>query len=302
MPKQPSISGILRNELEGLSAYRSGQCKLATNGRGLSIKGELDFPDWAILLDRVAALSDSIQWVLGDLMAYGELRFSADKYRIIIEQTGRKYPTVHKWGNVAEKIPLDERRFNVRFTHYEQTAFIKKSDRERLLTLAEDNQWTVAHLRSEVEALHNTIDIDAEVGPSTQPPVIVGRQFEEYIFPLLQRLYPKHAWEHLGALKHDERGLDFVGRSFGGSDDSSVVGVQVKCHAFKQSPSESEWLMFLAGCFTRRITKALFITTGRLTANQHREVSESGLVTVIAGEQLKRLCAEHGMEPFRIQG
>lgn len=292
------------NSIEKLgdrTVFRDGICAVAAHGRGLAISDKLQFQDWATLLDDVASAHDSIQWMLGDLMAYGALRFEEDKYRMIIERTGRKYSTVHKWGNVASKVPIEERRFNLSFTHYEQTAFIRKDDRDRLLECAELEKWTVARLREEVEGLGKTIDIETVVTATTQPSVVVGRQFEEYISKLLECMYPDHAWEHLGALKHQERGLDFVGRSFGHADDGTVIGVQVKCHAPKQTPSDAEWISFLAGCFTRNLTKALFITTGRLTSNQLREVSESGRITILSGSaQISRLASKHNLAPFEL--
>jgi hypothetical protein len=280
--------------------FKNGQCAVAAHGRGIAITGEIRFQDWADLLDDVASAHDSIQWMLGDLLAYGSLKYEENKFRIVVEQTGRKYSTVHKWGNVASKVPIEERRFNVSFTHYEQTAFIPKEQRERLLECAELERWTVAKLREEVEGLGKVIDIDAVVATTGQPSVVIGQRFEEYIGSLLEAMYPDHAWEHLGALKHQERGLDFVGRPVGPTNSDGVIGVQVKCHSPKQVPNDVEWTSFLAGCFTRGVNKAYFISTGRLSSNQLREVSECRQVTVLCGKELRRLAAKYSLPTFEI--
>lgn len=277
-----------------------GAYQLATNGRGLEIHGKIQFGEWEHLLTSFSAKLDQTNWILGDLMAYGALNYNPDKYRIVIEKTGRKYSTVHKWGNVASKIPIEERRFNVSFSHYSNAAFIPKLERDQILEKAEINNWTSADVRVEVEALSRTIDIDAEIAPTAQPSVVIGQQFESYVAELLERIYPDHAWEHLGALKHSERGLDFVGRSIGTIGSPSVIGVQVKCHAERQTPSDLEWKAFLAGCFTRRVTQALFITTGRLTGNQHREISESGVITVLGSKEILKIAQKHELPLFSL--
>jgi len=111
-----------------------------------------------------------------------------------------------------------------------------------------------------------------------------GHEFEKHILPLLEKMHPDVAWEHIGNLKTTERGLDFIGRNM--FNHNEIYGVQCKCHASNACPSDEEWSKFLAGCFTRRVTKAIFITTGRLNANQHREASESGIITLISGQNI----------------
>ena len=111
-----------------------------------------------------------------------------------------------------------------------------------------------------------------------------GHEFEKHILPLLEKMQPDVAWEHIGNLKSIERGLDFIGRNM--FNHNEIFGVQCKCHQLNACPSDEEWTQFLAGCFTRRVTKAIFITTGRLNANQHREASESGIITLISGQNI----------------
>ncbi len=277
------------------------KCTLADNGRGMIINTALEFTEWSTLLGQFAFWVDSFQWVLGDLIAYGELHYDRNKYKLVMERTDRKYKTVHKWGLVASKFSPDERTYNLSFTHYSEAADVARSERASLLSRAANEGWAVLRLRTEVENLARTIDTDAIVlgAIPTTSSVVIGQRFEDYIFALLQARYPDHTWERLGSMKHNERGLDFLGRPFGATTDQSVIGVQAKCHAPNQTPSDEEWLKFLAGCFTRRVTKALFITTGRLTSHQYREAGESGLGTVVAGAaELNRLAKKLELEPF----
>ena len=123
-----------------------------------------------------------------------------------------------------------------------------------------------------------------------------GHEFEIQILPLLKKMYPEIAWQHTGNLKQMERGLDYIGVNMNNHND--IYGVQCKNHDFNNCPSDEEWVKFLAGCFTRRVTRAIFITTGRLNSNQLREVNESGIITVISGQNISSYFEKFGIPDF----
>lgn len=134
-----------------------------------------------------------------------------------------------------------------------------------------------------------------------QLPSAVGRKFETFVERLLIEMYPEYSWSHLGRTKSEERGLDFFGSPFNVTQSQDTLGVQVKCHKSTATPSEQEWLKFLAGCFTRRVRYAIFITTGRLTGNQYREAQEAQIITVIDGlAKINKLATKHQLPPFTI--
>lgn len=92
--------------------------------------------------------------------------------------------------------------------------------------------------------------------------------------------------------------MDFIGELH--NTNTGLIrrlGVQVKYHEEKRAPAELEWLRFLAGCFVRGIAEALFITTGRLSADQLREAAE-GRIQVIGGRaEITRLAKKYNLPP-----
>lgn len=129
--------------------------------------------------------------------------------------------------------------------------------------------------------------------------VTLATAFEHYCIELLKNIYPYYTWYHQGRHKKNERGLDVIGERLGETNNEpKTLGIQVKLHQDNSTPTKEEWLKFLAGCFTRKIEKAIFITTGKLNGEQRREAGE-GQVTIIEGkDEINRLSILHHVEQF----
>ena len=142
------------------------------------------------------------------------------------------------------------------------------------------------------------INVDSGVAESAPAETVASAAFEQAVLSLLKIMYPHYAWYHQGRHKANERGLDIIGTPVGEEyAEHPTIGAQVKLHATNNSPTDMEWLKFLAGCFARRIDQAIFVTTGRLSGNQRREAGEAK-VTVIEGIQgLTELSSTFGVDP-----
>ena len=128
-----------------------------------------------------------------------------------------------------------------------------------------------------------------------------GAAFELYVGRLLVAMYPRYTWYNQGRHKRKERGLDFIGNRLGDPDDTiGSIGVQAKFHAPANAPTEVEWLKFLAGCFARRIDRALFVTTGSLTSEQHREAGEARVIVMEGRQEITRIAREYSIQPFTL--
>ena len=126
-----------------------------------------------------------------------------------------------------------------------------------------------------------------------------GTAFEFYVLDLLKAIHPFYAWYHQGIHKGQERGLDFIGTRVGDALASQKnIGVQVKFHQEKFAPRQEEWLKFLSGCFTRQIEKAIFITTGQLTADQRREAQEANVTVIEGKKEIARIAKLYKIKPF----
>lgn len=128
---------------------------------------------------------------------------------------------------------------------------------------------------------------------------VKGALFEKYCLGLLKIIYPYYSWFHQGIQKNNERGLDLIAEKIGEiKTEYKSIGVQIKNHKESSSPTEKEWLKFLAGCFVRHIDKAIFITTGRLTSEQRREAGEGKIMIIEGIEELNRLAKEYKYELY----
>lgn len=143
------------------------------------------------------------------------------------------------------------------------------------------------------------IEVDTGSASSVVSNSIQGQAFELYILDLLKKMYPDYSWYHQGVHKQHERGLDIIGTlvvpQIGAPE---TIGAQVKYHNNNIAPAEKEWLKFLSGCFARRIDKAVFITTGRLTGEQRREAGEAKIVVIEGKVEIERIAHRFGINPY----
>ena len=58
---------------------------------------------------------------------------------------------------------------------------------------------------------------------------------------------------------------------------------------------------FLAGCFTRRIDRAIFVTTGCLTDEQCREASQADIIVIAGAAEIARVADEYGYSWFEVE-
>lgn len=147
----------------------------------------------------------------------------------------------------------------------------------------------------EIEHVINVDTQQVEAKPSNSAK---GAAFEKYVLKLLKQMYPFYTWYHQGLHKQNERGLDFIGDRIGDRRGEQRIGVQVKFHAQNNALTQDEWLKFLAGCFTRRVSAALLITTGRLTGAQRREAGEADVTVIEGRDEVTRIAGLHSVEAF----
>lgn len=157
--------------------------------------------------------------------------------------------------------------------------------------LTPDGRELVSSSSTQQEIVFNTETQQEEAFTSNS---VKGALFEKYCLGLLKVIYPFYSWFHQGIQKNNERGLDLIAEKIGEiRTEYKSIGVQIKNHKESSSPTEKEWLKFLAGCFVRQIDKAVFITTGRLTSEQRREAGEGKIMIIEGIDELNRLAREY---------
>lgn len=149
---------------------------------------------------------------------------------------------------------------------------------------------------NEKEKVYN---VDNEKEEKLESNVAKASSFELYILDLMKNIYPNYIWYHQGRHKVNERGLDIIGERLGDYlNEEKSIGVQVKLHSLKHAPTQIEWLKFLSGCFARRIEKAVFVTTGKLTSEQRREAGEAKIIIIEGQDEINRLSDKFKIEKF----
>ncbi len=149
------------------------------------------------------------------------------------------------------------------------------------------------------EEKENVFDTETQQDITVVSNVTLATAFEHFCIGLLKKIYPYYTWYHQGRHKKNERGLDIIGERLGETiNEPKTLGIQVKLHKENLTPTKEEWLKFLAGCFTRKIGKAIFITTGKLNGEQRREAGEAQVTIIEGKDEIIRLSNLHSVEQF----
>lgn len=153
----PNMSGLLTPSGDGfaLAGFR------VTSVGFESLEG-IDAETWQKVGDALLYLEGSIQWLIGDWLAFGENIGYGDATRIA-EQVGREAKTLHNWAWVARTIEFSLRRENLSFTHHkiivEECARQEhpREARHSWLAYAAEHGLSVRELKQAIRA-HGTPD------------------------------------------------------------------------------------------------------------------------------------------------
>lgn len=107
---------------------------------------ELDAHEWAAAGRRIGAVGRSIQWLLGDWIAYGNQKFG-ERYARASKITGYDTQTLMNMVYVASHFPISRRRENLSWSHHETLAALGSDEQDHWLDQAATYRWSVADLR-----------------------------------------------------------------------------------------------------------------------------------------------------------
>jgi hypothetical protein len=147
------LFGALR-EIEGDQLImRDNQIQVGAftlTSNGLEMSGEAGQEEWGKLGDLLFRLEGSIQWLIGDWLAYGDnLAYGDLKARV--EATGRDYNTVRNYMVVCRAFELSRRRYNLSFGHYQAAASLETEEmQDEALAYAQQEKLSVAAFRKAI--------------------------------------------------------------------------------------------------------------------------------------------------------
>lgn len=116
---------------------------------GLDLPEGLSFAEWQGIGESLQGVERSLMWWIGDWLRYGEKRYG-ETYAQAVEATGKAVDTLKHAKWVAERIETWRRRHVLPWSHHREVAALDPEAADRLLDLAEQNDWSRNDLRKQV--------------------------------------------------------------------------------------------------------------------------------------------------------
>ena len=112
----------------------------------------LEFDAWQGIGERLQGVQGAVQWWIGDWLNYGKRAYhdnvvGHDRYWLAIEAFGRDHATLWNYASIANRVPPDQRRDSLSFSHHEAVASLGADERGYWLTKAEAERLSVDALR-----------------------------------------------------------------------------------------------------------------------------------------------------------
>jgi N6-adenosine-specific RNA methylase IME4 len=124
--------------------------------RGLSVVGTPTFDAWMQFGERLRDMGQALSWAVGDWIAYGEERGDwGERYTQALDARVMTYESLRVAAYVARRFAWPARHRNLSWSHHKAVAKFPPDAAQRLLTMAETHNWSVAQLREQVRTLED---------------------------------------------------------------------------------------------------------------------------------------------------
>ena len=131
---------------------------------GWHAPAQLSFKDWQETGQALTGIYRASKLARGDWLRYGENRYG-EKYAQGIELTNMSEATLKGEVYVASAWPIEERTFNLSFSHYRETAPIARDSLDEArdwMAAAQSGEWTRETLRDNLKRSANGDPPDPE--------------------------------------------------------------------------------------------------------------------------------------------
>jgi hypothetical protein len=119
---------------------------------------ELEAQEWAAAGRRIGTIGRCIQWLLGDWIAYGNLKFG-ERYARASQITGYDRQTLMNMVYVASRFGASRRREGLSWSHHETLAALEQAEQDQWLDRAVAHRWSVSDLRMMLRASRKTLPV-----------------------------------------------------------------------------------------------------------------------------------------------
>lgn len=107
----------------------------------------ISYDEWVVVWNSLDQTSRSINWLVGDALAYGEAGFPDQWSQVVDAQYAEQYKRF-LW--VSSRIPVAERREALSWSAHRETAALESAERIAILDLAESKGWGSREVKDEV--------------------------------------------------------------------------------------------------------------------------------------------------------
>jgi hypothetical protein len=126
-----------------------GGCNSRTMRNALYLRRGLEFDEWAEIGRRIAVVTDSAAWWIGDWLAFGR-RFYPGRYKAALAMTGLDYQTLRNYAWVASRFTPSRRDDRLSFGHHAELASLPDEEADEWLARCAAEHWSRRTLRSEL--------------------------------------------------------------------------------------------------------------------------------------------------------
>lgn len=161
-PSTINESGIQIADDGAISAYEFRMTGIGIDPESRSLNEE----KWRQLGDLLFRFERSIQWLIGDWLAYGEANNWGNTEKIA-EDFGYEVKTLYDYTNVARTVPFSVRTENLSFGHHKLVARTTMTEEEQSMWLEKaeigdydaatntSKVWSISRLRNEMKGISN---------------------------------------------------------------------------------------------------------------------------------------------------
>lgn len=158
-------------EPQGYALFASLEQAGALTDTALVLPPDLPYDQYEALMAMLCDKRDKIQWLIGDLIIYGE-KVYGETYAQAEAVTGLAYQTLANYASICSRIPRSRRRARVKFSTHALVASMSPEDQKKWLKLADENRWTRSQLHDEIFPEAKYQSVAAANGAEILPPEV----------------------------------------------------------------------------------------------------------------------------------